>query len=111
FGEYLKKQPAAAADIEDHPGPRGRPALFQFRDLADGALDESQMVAQYEPAVPLLQAVGGGGLRSVPIVGGGILVQLPRRWLWREPDQAAVGALRYLKQLVRGPVEAIRGTE
>ena len=88
LGEHLKKQAAAAADVENQ-------ALF-FR-FGERPLDEMEMIAQNEAAIPLLQTIGGVGFGNEPVVGRIIIAQLQRRGLRMEADQPAVAALDDVK--------------
>jgi len=77
LGEHLKKQAAAAPDVQHE-------TLF-FR-LGECALDEMEMIAQDEAAIPLLQSIGGVGFGDKPVMGRVIVAQLQGRRLRVQTD-------------------------
>lgn len=98
LGQHLKEQSAAAADVQHEA------RFFRF---AQRALDETKMIAQYEAAVNLFQAIGGVGVGGVPIAGRIIIAQFQRMRLRIEADQPAVAALDDAENLVRGSVQPV----
>ena len=67
LGEHLQEQAAAAAGVGDDALGLG---------FAQGSLDEMQMIAQNEAAIPLLHPVDRGRFRHIPVVGRIILLEL-----------------------------------
>ncbi len=98
FREHLQEQSASAAGIGDDPLGFG---------FAQSSFDELQVVAQHKPAIPLLHSIDGGRLGNVPVVGWIILLELVRRRLRVQANQAAGCTLYDLKNAVGGAVEAV----
>ena len=95
-----RNKPASAADVQNH--------AFLFR-IAQRPLDEMQVIAHHESAIPLLQPVGRRSFGNEPIVGRVVVAQLDGRGLRRQADQAALAALDDLEDLGGGAVQAVRG--
>ncbi len=96
--EHLEKEATAAADIQNQT---------RFLRLADGALDEMEMLAHSDPAVDLLQAIGGGGFGNEPIIPRVVLAELDGRGLGMKADESAVAAFDDLENLRSGAVQAV----
>ena len=102
LGQHLEEQAAAASDVQQQA------LLVRFTQRA---LDETQVIAQHEAAIALLQMVGSGGVRSEPIVGWIVVSKFERRGLRIQSNQTALAALDDPENLVGSCVEPIPGVE
>ena len=100
LGEHLQEQAASAACIGDNSLGLG---------FAQGSLHKMQVIAQHKPAIPLLHAVDCSRFWDIPVVGRVILLELFRRGLGVQTNQAAGRALDDLKHSVGGAVEPVGG--